>query len=114
MKLSEFESAYAEILQAARREETDVVYSPKFRDFSLRAKGVKAGLGFLVDHTSDQTVDLIDTCPWTGKTLLPSLRSQWQTAVADSIGRVVPLAEHNADHVPIEFKSELWWIMRGL
>jgi hypothetical protein len=110
MKLSEFESAYAEILQAARREDTDVVYSPKFREFGVRVDGVKAGHVGMVE----QIAQLINTCPWTGKSLLPSLRTQWQKAVANSLGRVVPLEEHDADDIPVEFKSELWWIMRGL
>ena len=50
--------------------------------------------------------------PFSGKILPPRLNEQWDALIA-AIGLEDPYSE-DWDRVPDEFKSEAWWIARGL
>ena len=51
-------------------------------------------------------------CPWCGTRLQPGLSNEWFNAL-EAIGLGDPWFE-DRDKVPEEFKSDQWWVERGL
>lgn len=87
--------------QAVRDPEIPISYYPVFREYSL--------------DLNSPASKRIDYCPWCSAKLPSSLRDKFfdileqEYKINDGI-----LAIFDNDQLPEEFKSERWWVKRGL
>ena len=82
-------------------ESNDIDYFPISRSYSVRLETARG------TH-----VDLIH-CPWCGQKLPEDLGSKWMEVLREECGLQDPNFK-DADKVPEEFKSDVWWKKRGL
>lgn len=77
-------------------DETPVVYNPKFREYDIELEDseVRQGIYF---------------CPWCGAALPGSLRNEW-FEMLDELG----LEPEDESEIPIQMKSDRWWVEKGL
>ncbi|MDH3257315.1 MAG: hypothetical protein OEM27_06830 [Nitrospinota bacterium] len=78
--------------------DTPIGFIPKFREYGLKIPG--DGISARQD---------IRYCPWCGFQLPKSLRDQWFD-ILEKLGIDDPWVQE----IPGEFKTEEWWIERGL
>jgi hypothetical protein len=91
---------YPELFARICDDETAIVYDPKCREFAIP---VLDGGPSAVRISHD---------PFSGKSLPAPLGDAWFTAIEAAIGR--PYRWDDRTLVPDEFRSEAWWIARGL
>jgi len=75
-------------------DETAVIYVAKFREYGIRV--ADGGSSFI----------RLRFCPWCGVQLPGSLRDEWFEAL-ERRG-----LEPHSEHLPPEFLSDSWWVMR--
>jgi Domain of unknown function (DUF6980) len=93
---------FADLLWAACDPQAPVVYSPVFREFGLP----------VFDGGPSATTLAFD--PWSGKALPPSVRDAYFDEAEKILGHEVGLLDDALDTLPDSFRSEAWWIERGL
>jgi hypothetical protein len=93
---SVLEAAFSQLFRRVRDEETAIVYLPQFREFGLPV--LDGGCSIVA----------IEWCPFSGKRLPESLRER-RFEVLEAEGLV-----KSSTGLPDEFKSEAWWVKRGL
>jgi uncharacterized protein DUF6980 len=78
--------------------DTPIGFNPKFREYGLKCQ-----------DEGSTAWQIIRFCPWCGSRLPKGLRDQWFD-VLEQLGIEDPWEQE----VPEEFKTEEWWIERGL
>lgn len=96
---STLRQSYPEIFFFIDRDECGLGYSPRFREFFLRARPGSAA------------VQLLQFCPFSGKSLPSSLRDRFFDEL-EALGLQDGLSD--VDLAPEEFQGEAWWLSRNI
>ncbi len=94
--MSSLKTEFAQMFAFIDEGKVAIFYSPKFREFSIRLRNGHA-------------MQNIQYCPWSGKKLPRSVSKEYFDILEKM--NVEPF-EH--DKIPLEMKSEDWWIKRNL
>lgn len=93
---------FPQLLWAACDPQQPIVYSPVFREFGMPV--FDGGLSYAMFRFD----------PWTGKALPASVRDAFFDEARKLLGADVGLLDEALEALPEEFRSETWWINRGL
>lgn len=95
---STLEASFADLFRFIKRKECGLVYLPEKRWFGIQVRGKRGPL------------QKIDYCPFTGKRLPPDL---WD-AFFDELEKLDISSDAKRSLIPVEYKTERWWLKRGL
>ena len=89
-------------MQRSIREASELFYDPVVRSYSLK-----------VSNSKDGTHRPLVYCPWCGLKFPTDLGGTWMDVLKAEFGIHDPIFD-DADKVPEEFKTDVWWKKRGL
>jgi hypothetical protein len=69
---------------------------------------------YFIETVDKQIIRVIYRCPWCGKKLPKTLRKKWFLILEKEYGIDDPLNKTQINLIPEEFKTDEWWIKRGL
>lgn len=107
----------APLIDAAADPRVQIVYSARFRAFSIRhlEPGEAPGtIGPRPDFRRIIQVWQIEFCPWTGEALPGDLNDEYRRAVEQEYGIEDWSPFERYRRLPAEFLSDAWWRERGL
>ena len=76
-------------------------YIPKYKEYYINTK-------------NPIVIYIISHCPWCGKKLPSNLTDKWFEILEKEYNLDDPDSKEQAKLVPEEFKTDEWWIKRGL
>jgi hypothetical protein len=85
-----------------------IMYYPISREYSMLMLEDGKKIGRM------NAVQGIDHCPWCGKKLPASLRDKWFEVLEKEYNLDDPNSKEQEKLVPQEFKTDEWWVKRGL
>ncbi len=90
-------------------------HSVSYEDYT-RTYHVNVGQSFINEDTGEVEVSVVDRityCPWCGKKLPKSLRSEWYDEI-ENLGIELPLDNEKIKKLPKEYQTEEWWKKKGV